>query len=144
MTSLLAAYHLRTEAEKGLAVAEVSELPEKYRTEVDDPYAAFGDGTVLLAWKDGTPVGCLVVTWPEHHHSELKRLWVFPVARGAGLASELVECGITEASRMGASVVRLSVWSWRNGAIKLYERLGFKIVPTWDDRPDLVCLERPV
>ncbi|MFC0625550.1 GNAT family N-acetyltransferase [Kribbella deserti] len=122
----------------------MSELPDRYRAEVDDPVAAFGKDTVLLAWKDGTPVGCLAVTSPELGRSELKRLYVFPVARGVGLASELVECGVAEASRMGASVVGLSVWSWRKAAIGLYERLGFKVVPSWDDRPDLVCLERPI
>jgi len=34
---LLAAYHLRTQAEKGEAVTEVGGLPDRYRAEVLDP-----------------------------------------------------------------------------------------------------------
>jgi ribosomal protein S18 acetylase RimI-like enzyme len=38
----------------------------------------------------------------------------------------------------------LSVWSWRVGAIGLYEKLGFAVVDSWDERADLVCMERAV
>lgn len=37
LTELLAAYHLRTQAEKGEAVADVDELPDRYRTEITHP-----------------------------------------------------------------------------------------------------------
>jgi putative acetyltransferase len=38
--------------------------------------------------------------------------------------------------------VRLSVWKWRAGAIALYERLGFTVTESWDERDQLVCMER--
>ncbi len=36
LAALLTAYHLRTEAEKGEAVAEASDLPDRYRAEITD------------------------------------------------------------------------------------------------------------
>jgi ribosomal protein S18 acetylase RimI-like enzyme len=51
---------------------------------------------------------------------------------------------LAEAGNAGVSTVRLSVWSWRTSAIALYERLGFAAVESWDERKDLVCMERIV
>ncbi|MGC5413030.1 GNAT family N-acetyltransferase, partial [Streptomyces sp. DT225] len=70
-------------------------------------------------------------------------LWTDPAARGRGVASALLGAALEEARRAGARTVRLSVWRWRTGAVALYERLGFTAVPSWDDRTDLVCMERP-
>jgi putative acetyltransferase len=36
------------------------------------------------------------------------------------------------------------VWQWRIGALALYERLGFTITESWDERDQLVCLQRSV
>jgi putative acetyltransferase len=38
----------------------------------------------------------------------------------------------------------LSVWKWREDAIALYERLGFTVRESWDERDQLLCLERAV
>jgi putative acetyltransferase len=62
LAELLAAYHLRTQAEKGAAVSGVDGLPARYRVEVADPGRAFADDVVLLALSGDTAVGCLVVT----------------------------------------------------------------------------------
>ncbi|MFD6552093.1 GNAT family N-acetyltransferase [Streptomyces sp. NPDC058398] len=127
---LLAAYHLTTQAEKGEAVAGVEDLPDRYRVEIADPRTAFADDVVLLALSGDSAVGCLVVTAPADGRSEVKRLWTDPEFRGSGIASSLV------------GAVRLSVWKWRAGAIALYERLGFTVTESWDERDDLVCMER--
>ena len=39
--------------------------------------------------------------------------------------------------------VRLTVWEWRHDAIGLYRAYGFLVVPSWERRPGLVCMERP-
>ncbi|MFJ9242680.1 GNAT family N-acetyltransferase [Streptomyces sp. NPDC101776] len=142
LDSLLAAYHLRTEAEKGKPVADVGELPERYRAEISDPRGAFVDDVVLVALSGSTAVGCLVVTAPVDGRSEIKRLWTDPAFRGRGIASDLLGAALAQAAESGASAVRLSVWTWRTGAIALYERLGFTITESWDDRDQLVCMER--
>ena len=142
LTELLAAYHLRTEAEKGEAVADVDGLPDRYRAEVLDPLTAFADAVVLVAVSGNTAAGCLVVTAPEDGRSEVKRLWTDPAFRGRGIASGLVGAALTDSAERGAGTVRLSVWRWRTGAIALYERLGFTVVESWDRRDQLVCMER--
>ncbi|MDX2526488.1 GNAT family N-acetyltransferase [Streptomyces europaeiscabiei] len=143
-TSLLAAYHLRTEAEKGEPVADAEGLPDRYRAEISDPAAAFADDAVLVALSGGTAVGCVVVTAPTDGRSEIKRLWTDPAFRGRGIASGLLDAALAHAAEGGVSTVRLSVWNWRTGAVALYERLGFEITESWDERDRLVCMERAV
>lgn len=142
--SLLAAYHLRTEAEKGEPVADVEGLPDRYRAEISDPAAAFAGDAVLVALSGDTAVGCVVVTAPTDGRSEIKRLWTDPAFRGRGIASGLLDAALAHAAERGVSTVRLSVWNWRTGAVALYERLGFEITESWDERDRLVCMERAV
>ncbi|MFD9369305.1 GNAT family N-acetyltransferase [Streptomyces sp. NPDC060020] len=144
LAGLLTAYHLRTEEEKGAAVAGVDGLPDSYRAEISDPRTAFVDDAVLLALSGDTVVGCLVVTAPAGGRSEIKRLWTEPSFRGRGIASGLLGAALAHAAESGVSGVRLSVWSWRTGAIALYERLGFVITESWDARDQLVCMQRAV
>ncbi|MFE2430490.1 GNAT family N-acetyltransferase [Streptomyces sp. NPDC059373] len=142
LRGLLAAYHLQTEAEKGQAVAGVDELPDRYRAEVLNPRTAFADDAVLVALSGDTAVGCLVVTAPVEGRSEVKRLWTDPASRGRGIASALVSAALAHAAESGVGTVRLSVWKWRASAIALYERLGFTVTESWDERDELVCMER--
>lgn len=144
LAGLLAAYHLRTEAEKGTPVAGADALPDRYRAEIADPRAAFADDLVLLALSGDTTVGCLVVTDSAPGRHEVKRLWTAPEFRGQGIASRLVGAALAHAGESGAEAVRLSVWDWRTGAIALYERLGFTVTASWDERDGLVCMERSV
>lgn len=142
MAELLAAYHLRTEAEKGEAVAGVDGLPDRYRAEILDPRTAFGGDVVLVALSGDTAMGCLVVTAPVGGRAELKRLWTDPACRGRGIASGLVGAALAHAAENGVETVGLSVWTWRTGVIALYERLGFTVTESWDERDQLVCMER--
>jgi ribosomal protein S18 acetylase RimI-like enzyme len=142
LAGLLSAYHLRTEAEKGQAVADVDGLPDRYRAEVSDPRTAFADDVVLVALSGGTAVGCLVVSTSAVGRSEIKRLWTDPEFRGRGIASSLLAAALEQAAGGGVGTVRLSVWNWRTGAIALYERFGFTTTESWDERDDLVCMER--
>ncbi len=145
LADLLAAYHLRTESEKGAAVPGVPELPARYRDEVLNPAAAFQADVVLVASADdATPVGCVVVTSPAEGLVELKRLWVAESHRGRGVATALVRTALGHADAAGAAgaKVRLSVWRWRSDALTLYKRLGFVETDPWDSREGLVCLHR--
>ncbi|MFJ9767347.1 GNAT family N-acetyltransferase [Streptomyces erythrochromogenes] len=141
LTALLTDYHLSTEAEKGLPVADATRLPARYRAEIRDPRAAFADDTVFLAVDEGVPAGCLVLTAPDAGTAEIKRVWTDPARRGRGLASVLLRAATAHAAASGVATVRLSVWSWRTPAIALYERSGFRTTGSWDPREDLVCME---
>ncbi|MFJ7586640.1 GNAT family N-acetyltransferase [Streptomyces sp. NPDC097617] len=141
---LLAAYHLQTQAEKGEAVTDVDGLPDRYRAEVLDPQTAFVDDVVLVALSGDTAVGCLVVTAPVSGQCEVKRLWTDPSFRGRGIASGLVSAALAHAVESGVGMVRLSVWAWRADVIGLYERIGFTVSDSWDERAQLVCMQRAV
>jgi putative acetyltransferase len=142
LATMLAAYHLRTEAEKGKPVADVDGLPERYRAEITDPRTAFAGDVVLMALLGGAVVGCLVVTSPVNGQLEIKRLWTDPEFRGRGVASALISTALAHAAGSGVDTIRLSVWEWRTGAIALYERLGFTVTQSWDERDQLVCMQR--
>lgn len=142
LTALLTAYHLRTEAEKGVPVDDVAALPARYLAEIVDPGSAFAGDTVLVARLGDAAVGCLVVTGPVAGRAELKRLWTDPDLRGKGVASRLIDTALTGLADDGVRTVALSVWQWRSGAIGLYEGLDFAVVDPWDERADLVCMER--
>ncbi|MGW0917222.1 GNAT family N-acetyltransferase [Streptomyces sp. NPDC002784] len=94
--------------------------------------------------RTGGAVGCVVVTALLGGRSEIKRLWTNPAFRNRGVAAGLVSAAFAHAAESGISTVRLSVWKWRTGAIALYERLGFTIAESWEERDQLVCMERAV
>ncbi|MEU9203958.1 GNAT family N-acetyltransferase [Streptomyces sp. NPDC048332] len=142
LSALLADYHLQTEAEKGRPVADAAALPAAYRAEVEDPDGAFAGAAVLVARDGDTAVGCVVITAPSEGRAEIKRLWTAPDFRGRGVASALLDAALAHSARSGVRTVRLSVWRWRTGAVSLYERLGFSVTASWDEREELVCMER--
>ncbi len=147
LADLLGAYHLDNQEVKGTPVATVAELPAVYRGEAEDPAAAFAADTVLLATPPGGdgPAGCVVLKASrEGRAPEVKRLWVAPGARRKGLARALVAEALRRAAVLGASSVRLTVWDRRREPLALYRSLGFETVPSWDPRPGLLCLERPL
>lgn len=139
------AYLRRTEFEK--AQQEGSEpdpdapLPDRYRREVDDPSAAYAGCRVLVAEVDGRVVGVVVLS-VQDDSAEIKRLWTVPEVRGRGVGSALLDAAVAAAIEDGAEV-RLSVWDWRVGAMRLYASRGFEPVRSWDDRERLVCMVRP-
>ena len=85
---------------------------------------------------------CLVVTAPADGQSEIKRLWTDPAFRGRGIASGLLGAALAYAAEGGVHTARLSVWKWRTGVISLYERFGFAVTASWDERDQLVCMQR--
>ncbi|MFD4315992.1 GNAT family N-acetyltransferase [Streptomyces sp. NPDC058548] len=146
LPDLLAAYHLVNQSEKGTAVESAARLPAVYRAEVEDPAAAFAADTVLLATPPGDdlPAGCIVLKAPYGDRApEIKRLWVAPEARRKGIARALMAAALRRAAVSGAAAVRLTVWNWREEPLALYRALGFGPVAPWDERPDLLCLEKP-
>lgn len=137
---LIGAYLRQTEREKAEHLKlepPTDEVPESYRAEVQTPAQAFADAVVLIADLNGAPVGVAVI---KHHpdDTEIKRLWTESQVRGQGLGSALLDAVLAEVS----GTISLTVWSWRMHARKLYEPRGFTVVPPWDDRAGLVCMQR--
>jgi len=56
------------------------------------------------------------------------RIAVHPDHQGRGLASRLITAALDKFQQMGLKCVELDVDIVKNGAIKLYEKFGFKIM----------------
>ena len=141
VSRLVEAYLTQTELEKAAHLgaagdANTHELPERYRDEVDDPRGAYADSLVWVAESDGSLVGLVVVQQGESVR-EIKRLWVDPGARGLRVGSALMDAALTRRDLP----IRLTVWDWRDGPVRLYRSRGFDLVESWDDRPRLLCLQ---
>ncbi|MCD6063934.1 MAG: spermine/spermidine N-acetyltransferase [Flavipsychrobacter sp.] len=101
---------------------------EKLREEIDEPGALF-----YMAWLDGQPTGftrlCNKRT-PETLNGipciELERLYIHPDFQNLKIGQRLMELCIETARRQGCAVLWLGVWENNPGAIRFYERFGFR------------------
>jgi putative acetyltransferase len=88
----------------------------------------------------GEPVGCVALL-SCGREAELKRLYVAPRARGAGIAKALLARIEHRARRAGARVLRLETGTRQRAAKGLYERAGFRPCPPFAGyRPDPLSL----
>ncbi|MGH8864445.1 MAG: GNAT family N-acetyltransferase [Burkholderiales bacterium] len=99
---------------------EFANLPGKY---------AEPEGCLLLAWKDGTVVGCAAFRRVDERICEMKRVYVRPAARGTNLGRRLVERVLQEARAAGYVRICLDVLPEFIAAQRLYESLGFQPAP---------------
>lgn len=89
----------------------------------------------IVAFENGLPVGCASLTKTDMaSHPELTpwlaSVYVSPVARGKGIASELCTRVVGEAKRLGYEKLFL----FTKDQMSLYARMGWKIVGTEDYR----------
>ncbi len=113
---------------------ELAELPGAY---------APPNGRLLLAFVDGTPVGCVALRESEDGICEMKRLYVQPGFRGMGLGRRLAEVIIREAREIGYQKMRLDSLTSLKEAAALYRSLGFVEIPPYrfNPLPDAVFME---
>ena len=98
---------------------------------IEPPYRA------LLATVDGRDAGCVLLRPlpSEVGACELKRLYVDPEQRGKGVARALVESLLADAAELGYGWVYLDTAADMTDAQALYERVGFRDCPPYNDNP---------
>ena len=72
-----------------------------FRLDVDE--VAPGRGAYLIAWRDGVPVGCGAVRRIDGDTAEIKRMYVAPGARGAGVGRGIVQALERHARELGVT-----------------------------------------
>ncbi|MEU0314945.1 bifunctional helix-turn-helix transcriptional regulator/GNAT family N-acetyltransferase, partial [Nocardioides sp. NPDC006273] len=100
----------------------------------DDPSLRAPHGAFFIAASDGAPVASGGVREFDGT-GEIKRMWVDPAWRGAGLGSRLLRHLEAEALRLGHRVVRLDTRDVLSEAIGMYERAGYERIDRYNDNP---------
>jgi GNAT superfamily N-acetyltransferase len=106
--------------------AEVAALPGEY---------APPRGRLLVARCDGDVAGCVALRPLRDDTCEMKRLYVRPQHRKAGVGRQLVERVIAEARAIGYRRMCLDTLPSMGRAQALYEELGFRDIPAYRHNP---------
>jgi len=105
---------------------ELAELPGDY---------APPRGALLVAHLGERIGGCVALRPFGDATCEMKRLFVAPDARGAGLGRLLAEAIIGEARRLDYSAMRLDTTPGMETAQALYAQLGFREIAAYRHNP---------
>ncbi len=107
---------------------ELAELPGSY---------APPRGRLLLALEDNQIAGCVGLRAIGNDSCEMKRLYVKPEFRDAGLGRLLLDRIVTEARDIGYATMRLDTLPGKmDRAIAMYRRLGFREIDRYYENPN--------
>ncbi|HET6157266.1 MAG TPA: GNAT family N-acetyltransferase [Dongiaceae bacterium] len=108
---------------------ELADLPGKY---------APPEGSLLIAYHDGRPAGCVALRDLGDGACEMKRMFVPTAFRGLGIGRALADRIIADARTAGYRLMRLDTSNRQGEAMRLYERSGFRrIAPYYPLTGDL-------
>lgn len=97
--------------------------------------APLDDVTVLLvAYRDGVPVGCAGLLAAAAPTGELTKVYVRPEARRSGIARRLLTAVEEIARERGMTRLRLDTRADLQEARALYAAAGYREVPAWEHR----------
>lgn len=110
---------------------------QHYDAELQDLRVKYGPpgGRLYLALCDGEAAGCIGLRRIDDQRCEMKRLYVRPQFRGRKLGELLVRQIIADARETGYSVMLLDTLPFLEGALHLYEKLGFTVIDRYNDSP---------
>jgi GNAT superfamily N-acetyltransferase len=112
--------------------------------------AAHGDRRAwFIAWDGQRPIGLVQGRRRPPDDCLLFSMWVAPTVRRGGQGRALVEAIAAWAAGWGASRIVLWVISGNDGALRFYERLGFRLLDRGPDSDTgaaygAVAMERPI
>ena len=141
-----------TAADATAARAISEEYAEAFAIVVRDDDATFrtyleGPGALWLAERDGETIGCVVLRpLPAlgDRAAEVKRLYVRPAQRGAGVAAALMDALEAHARAGGYDAIVLDTKDDLVAAIRFYEQRGYERIPRYNDNPQATIFMRRV
>ncbi|MEZ5407668.1 MAG: GNAT family N-acetyltransferase [Acidimicrobiales bacterium] len=92
-------------------------------------------GRFLVARNDDEVVGCGALQPVDQRTAEIKRMWVAPGWRGAGIGARLLASLEHEAADTGYTQVVLDTNAVLTEAIALYERSGYRAAERYNGNP---------
>ena len=92
-------------------------------------------GLLVIARREGKPVGCGALKFHGSNPAELKRMWVARDARGLGLGRRLLADLEQRARDAGLRVIHLETNRSLEEAIQLYRSSGYREVKPFNDEP---------
>lgn len=93
-------------------------------------------GSLLIAYDDGRPVGCVGMRDLGDGTCEMKRMFVSAEARGKGVGKALVDRLLDDAREVEYRLMRLDTSMHQHEAMALYEQSGFRRTEPYYDVPD--------
>ena len=110
---------------------------QHYEDELNNPIEKYGspDGRLYIALMDGAPAGCIALRRIDAQSCEMKRLFVRPAHRDKGIGSQLVHTIINDARTIGYRRMLLDTLPFLERAIQMYQKLGFREIPMYNDSP---------
>jgi ribosomal protein S18 acetylase RimI-like enzyme len=104
--------------------------PRMTQADVEPP-----DGRWLVAYRDGTAVGCAGLKRLDERTAEIKRIYVAPAGRRLGVARALIE-GLEAAAReAGYDTVRLDTGAKQAASVALFRASGYEEIADYNDNP---------
>jgi len=118
----------RAKNENKQAIIDLSHhFTEDYLDLVLDRWISQEKGGLYLAWDNHTLVGCCALYFPSPTEGWLQGMRIRPDCQGQGIAYHLNANLIKLAAQEGAQVVRLITSPHNYQALRLAEKLGFKV-----------------
>ena len=101
----------------------------------DAPSMRAPRGVFVIAHSDGDPVACGGVRSVDDTTGEIKRMWVHPEMRGAGIGQRTLRHLEDRARQLGHTRAILDTNSTLVEAITMYERAGYASIDRYNDNP---------
>lgn len=93
------------------------------------------EGSFLVVANAGKAIACGGVKRLDPATAEIKRMYVRPSDRGAGIGAVLLAALENECSRLGYRRVRLDTGPEQPAAKRIYERAGYRTIPDYNNNP---------
>jgi pimeloyl-ACP methyl ester carboxylesterase/ribosomal protein S18 acetylase RimI-like enzyme len=104
--------------------------PQMDADDVEPPH-----GRWLVAYRGGRAVGCAGLKRLDERTAEIKRIYVAPTARGAGVARALID-GLEAAARdAGYETVRLDTGAKQPASVALFRSAGYTLIADYNGNP---------